>query len=168
MNVCKSLGMLAIALLVSTSHCAAMTATEIVYDTVGDNDIANAILYYCEQNGVDPLLATATFETESGFNQAAISSSGAIGITQLMPSTAASYGLNPYNQYENIEAGVRYLSDNLNRYSGTDWQATYAIAAYNAGPGAVDAYGGVPPYGETIDYVNAISDRYSQLLSLEN
>ncbi len=54
----------------------------------GDNDIANAILYYCEQNGVDPLLATATFETESGFNQVAISSSGAIGITQLMPSTA--------------------------------------------------------------------------------
>ena len=50
MNVCKSLGMLAVALLVSTSHCAAMTATEIVYDTVGDNDIANAILYYCEQN----------------------------------------------------------------------------------------------------------------------
>ena len=65
MNVCKTLGMLAIALLVSTSHCAAMTATEIVYDTVGDNDIANAILYYCEQNGVDPLLATATFETEA-------------------------------------------------------------------------------------------------------
>ena len=160
--------MLSVALLVLTSHCAAMTATEIVYDTVGDNNIANAILYYCEQNGVDPLLATATFETESGFNQAAISSSGAIGITQLMPSTAASYGLNPYNQYENIEAGVRYLADNLNRYSGSDWQATYAIAAYNAGPGAVDAYGGVPPYGETIDYVNAVSDRYSQLLSLEN
>lgn len=168
MNVCKLLGMLAVALLVSTSQCAAMTATEIVYDTVGNNDIANAILYYCEQMGVDPLLVTATFEQESSFNQNAISNAGAVGIAQLMPDTAAMYGLNPYNKYENIEAGIRYLADNLKRYSGSDWQATYALAAYNAGPGSVDEYGGIPPYGETIDYVNAISDRYSQLLSLEN
>lgn len=154
-------------IMMATASCSAMSTSEIVYSTVGNDEIANAILYYCEQVGVDPLLATATFEQESGFNQGAISPSGAVGIAQLMPDTAAQYGLNPYNQYENIEAGVYYLADNLNRYSGSEWQATYALAAYNAGPGAVDQYGGVPPYSETINYVNSISDRYSQLLNLE-
>ncbi|ETJ11745.1 MAG: lytic transglycosylase domain-containing protein [Veillonella sp.] len=168
MNLTKKMGAVIFTLIFSSYSCYAMTPNEIVYSTVGNDDTANAILYYCEQMGVDPLLVTATFEQESSFNQNAISNAGAVGIAQLMPDTAAMYGLNPYNKYENIEAGIRYLADNLKRYSGSDWQATYALAAYNAGPGSVDAYGGVPPYGETIDYVNAISDRYSQLLSLEN
>lgn len=152
----------------SPMYSNAMTTSDIVYSTVGNGDIANAILYYCEQVGVDPLLATAMFEKESSFNQQAISSAGAIGIAQVMPDTAALYGLNPYNLYENIEAGIYYLADNLNRYAGSEWQSTYALAAYNAGPGAIDTYGGVPPYAETIEYVNSISDRYMQLLSLED
>ena len=104
MNLTKKMGAVIFTLIFSSYSCYAMTPNEIVYSTVGNDDTANAILYYCEQMGVDPLLVTATFEQESSFNQNAISNAGAVGIAQLMPDTAAMYGLNPYNKYENIEA----------------------------------------------------------------
>jgi len=72
---------------------------------------------------------------------------------QLMPSTAQTLGANPEDPAQNVDAGVRYLRDLLGRYNGGLW---HALAAYNAGPGAVDKYNGVPPYRETINYINRI------------
>lgn len=124
-----------------------------------------AILWSSNKWNVDPILVTAMFKQESGFSMNAISPVGAVGIAQLMPSTAEGLGVNPYNALENIDGGVHYLKIQLDRFSGSgDWMATYAVAAYNAGPGAIQKYGGVPPYNETIDYVNSISAIYNQII----
>jgi soluble lytic murein transglycosylase-like protein len=106
-------------------------------------------------NGVRPELVRAVIQAESAFNPAARSDKGAMGLMQLMPATAAEYGVaNPYNPGENIRAGVAYLKSLLARY---DDRVELALAAYNAGPGAVQKYGGaVPPYRETINYVDRI------------
>lgn len=103
--------------------------------------------------GVDPNLALAVAKQESGYNQAARSSAGAIGIMQLMPPTAAGLGVDPTNAAQNVDGGVRLLSQLLNQYNG---DTSLALAAYNAGPGAVAKYGGVPPYPETQNYVASI------------
>jgi len=130
------------------------------------NWTTNAILYACDEWGVDPLLATAVFKQESGFSMEAMSPVGAVGVAQLMPGTAEGLGVDPYNPLENIEGGVHYLKIQLDRFSGAgQWKATYAVAAYNAGPGAVQKYGGVPPYSETTNYVNSISRIYQGLSS---
>jgi soluble lytic murein transglycosylase-like protein len=90
-------------------------------------------------------------EQESGFDPTASSSAGALGLTQLMPSTAASLGVSePLNPAQSIEGGARYLSQLLHQFGGS---TADALAAYNAGPGAVEQYGGVPPYAETRQYV---------------
>ncbi len=103
--------------------------------------------------GVDPALALAVARQESGFDQSARSPAGAIGVFQLMPRTAAGLGVDPFNADGNIEGGVIYLSQLLARYDGDQ---ALALAAYNAGPGNVSKYGGVPPYPETQSYVSKI------------
>lgn len=168
MKFLKTLGIATAIAVSTTTSSMAMTVPDIVYSVVNNNEIANSILYYCNQYQVDPLLATCVFEHESGFNQNALSEVGAIGIAQVMPSTASYYGLDPYDLHQNIECGVYCLSDNLCRYAGSELQTTYALAAYSAGPGAVAKYNGVPPYPETINYINDIADRYQQLISLED
>lgn len=90
---------------------------------------------------------------ESGFNPAAVSPKGAIGLMQLMPDTARDLGVDPKNPGENADAGTRYLRDLLARYEDQPNQVELALAAYNAGPAAVDKYHGVPPYRETHDYI---------------
>ena len=105
--------------------------------------------------GVRPELVRAVIQAESAFNPNARSVKGAMGLMQLMPATAAEYGVaDPYDPHENIRGGVAYLRSLLTRY---DDKEELALAAYNAGPGAVEKYGGtVPPYRETMDYVDRI------------
>jgi soluble lytic murein transglycosylase-like protein len=93
--------------------------------------------------------------TESGFRPTARSHKGAIGLAQLMPFTAQNLGVNPHDPKQNLEGGARYLSQQYRRFG--DWRL--ALAAYNAGPGAVEQYRGVPPYAETQNYVKAILGR---------
>jgi soluble lytic murein transglycosylase-like protein len=104
--------------------------------------------------GVDPAVLHGLIRQESGFNPSAQSSSGAMGLTQLMPGTASAMGVsNPFDPAQAIEGGARYLSQLSSQFAGN---TTDALAAYNAGPGAVSQYGGVPPYAETQSYVEKV------------
>ena len=116
--------------------------------------IKKLIHKYAAQFNIDPLLAEAQAWAESRFKQGAVSSKGALGVFQLMPDTAKALGVDPKNLEQNIRGGVQYLSELLKQYKGDE---TLALAAYNAGPGAVAKYGGVPPFAETQGYINAIN-----------
>lgn len=129
--------------------------------------VARLIEQSAASYGVNPILAAALFERESSFNMNACSPVGAVGIAQLMPDTASSMGYNPYDLEQNIRGGIEYLSYQLKRFEGAgDLQYTYAVAAYNAGGGAVAEYGDVPPYTETRNHVTAISHNYQHIASL--
>jgi soluble lytic murein transglycosylase-like protein len=105
-------------------------------------------------NGVDPALLAGLVKQESGFNPSAGSGAGARGLTQLMPSTAAGLGVdNVLDPVQSLNAGAKYLKQQLDTFGG---DVTKALAAYNAGPGAVQRFGGVPPYSETQNYVRVV------------
>ena len=110
--------------------------------------------------GLPPGLVHSLAKAESGYNVAAVSRKGAIGLMQLMPGTAAELNADPRNPQQNADAGAKYLADLLVKYGG---DVAKAVAAYNAGPGAVDKYNGVPPYPETRTYVNRVIRNYKQL-----
>jgi soluble lytic murein transglycosylase-like protein len=107
-----------------------------------------------QRHGIDPALLAGLVRQESNFNAAAVSSAGARGLTQLMPGTAAGLGVtDPTDPAQALDGGARYLKQQLDAFGG---DVTKALAAYNAGPGAVQRYGGVPPYAETQAYVQKV------------
>jgi soluble lytic murein transglycosylase-like protein len=109
-----------------------------------------------EEASLDPALVAAVAAVESGFNPRAVSPAGAVGVMQLMPGTAAELGVSdPFDPAQNVRAGARYLRNLLDRFGKLE----LALAAYNAGPGAVERYGGIPPYRETVEYVKKVLDR---------
>lgn len=116
-------------------------------------------------HGVPAEFVHLVARAESGYKQEAVSSKGAIGIMQLMPQTAAALNADPYDPEQNVEAGTRLLRDLLVQYKDQPDQLRRALAAYNAGPGAVAKYNGVPPYRETQLYVDKIVEGYRQVLN---
>lgn len=124
-----------------------------------DGVVAAAIERASSRQTLSPLLLSAVAWRESRFNQGAISPKGARGVMQLMPQTARSLGVDPADLEANVAGGAAYLASLMRRYDG---DLRRALAAYNAGPAAVDRYGGVPPFPETVAYVDAILERLSQ------
>jgi soluble lytic murein transglycosylase-like protein len=110
-----------------------------------------------DRYGLPRELVRSVMAAESGFQPLAISPKGAIGLMQLMPGTAQVLGADPHDPAQNVDAGTRYLRDLLERYN---YGLRHALAAYNAGPGAVDKYNGVPPYRETINYISRIEKKF--------
>lgn len=130
-------------------------------------EIASAVIGWSVNYDVDARLVMALLIAESDFNPAELSGPGATGLGQLMPETARELGVkNPWNTNENLYGTVKYLKTQMDRYGAREDNAerlALALAAYNAGPGAVNKHGGVPPYRETQNYVKRILRTYRQL-----
>lgn len=138
-----------------------VTLTSVCYAQSSDSKtvIKEKIVKYSLENGVDPALALSIAQQESKFNKNARSSQGAVGVFQLVPSTARTLGINPYCLNGNIIGGVKYLKMMQDNFGSVE----LAIAAYNAGPGAVKRHKGVPPYSQTRAYVRKIMANYNYL-----
>ena len=128
--------------------------------------LAERTLRAAREHGIDPGFLAATLLQESAYAPSAVSWAGAVGIGQFMVGTAEGYGLDPFEPGPSIDASALLLSEYVARYRG--WPATdpytLALAAYNAGPGAVAKYGGVPPYAETIAHIADIRERWSRIV----
>ncbi|TGK86371.1 lytic transglycosylase domain-containing protein [Leptospira montravelensis] len=126
------------------------------------DDILGTIESIAKSQGMDPNLVKAMVKAESGFKPKAVSPKGAMGLMQLMPETAESLGVNdPFDPEENIGGGVKFLKGLMKEFKDPE----KAIAAYNAGPGAVKRYKGIPPYEETQKYVNKVKRYYKDFSS---
>jgi soluble lytic murein transglycosylase-like protein len=135
----------------STAPAAAAGA---VSSLPADTPFGAEITAAAQRNGIDPALLAGLIKQESGFNPNARSPAGAQGLAQLMPGTAAGLGVtNPLDPAQAVEGGAKYLKQQLDRFGG---DTARALAAYNAGPGAVQRFGGVPPYAETQNYVRTV------------
>ncbi|MDQ6823826.1 MAG: lytic transglycosylase domain-containing protein [Candidatus Eremiobacteraeota bacterium] len=130
--------------------------------------LAGACVGAAHKQGLLPEFLAATVLQESAFDPRALSAAGAVGIAQFMPETARSYGVNPYDPFDAIR-GAASLIGSYQRVYASRYPNSYAaaLAAYNAGPGAVSAYHGVPPYPETRQYVTDIYERWARILSQE-
>lgn len=148
---------------------------EVLPETSGPNQpsaVANDVMLLpddllakaANDQGLPPELIRSVAKIESGLRQTAVSPKGAIGLMQLMPQTAAELGVEATRAEENAQGGAKYLRELLMRYH---YDAALALAAYNAGPGAVDKYGGVPPYAETRQYVLKVLREYERQHKLQ-
>lgn len=126
--------------------------------------VPEAIWAAADRSGVSPRVLEAIAWQESRFNPNAISPKGAVGVMQLMPDTARALGVDPFDVGANIEGGAAYFAGLLRQFNG---DLTLALAAYNAGPGAVRRYAGVPPFRETRAYVDAILSRLAGAVAAE-
>lgn len=126
-------------------------------------DLKDYLLQQADRYGIPRRMALNLVQQESGFKQGAVSPKGALGLAQLMPGTAKELGVDPSDPYQNIEGGMRYLRQQYDRFG--DW--SLAAAAYNAGPGAVQKYGGIPPFKETQNYVPIVMEGVEETLSPE-
>ena len=125
-------------------------------------EIGSIILEKSRKHEVDPFLVSAIMAVESDYDPNAVSNKGAMGLMQLMPGTASDLGVkNPFDMKQNIEGGTKYIKMMLERFSG---DIKLALAAYNAGPGAVDKSGGIPDNDETKNYVVRVLENYEKLL----
>ena len=125
------------------------------------SEINELIEKYADKNGLDSDFVKAVIKQESGFNPNATSKCGAMGLMQLMPSTAEGLGVtNAYDAEQNIMGGTKYLKGLMDRF---DNNKSLALAAYNAGPNAVKKYGGIPPYMETQNYVKSVLSNYDKM-----
>lgn len=142
-----------------------MVTRKLKGQTTGDGKIDSLIVSAAMQYGIEPLLLYSVMSQESAFKRRAVSPKGASGLMQLMPATAARFGVTDiFDPQQNIEAGARYLRFLLDLFDG---DVSLALAGYNAGEGAVKKYGyTVPPYRETINYVRKIKRRYKNFRSL--
>lgn len=143
----------------SASRAAVAGAGDVPAAAVEHRDLLRAI---AQREGVPVNLLAAVAWSESNFRPEAESPAGAIGMMQLMPGTAAGLGVDPHNLVENVTGGARYLRQMLDRFGRVD----LALAAYNAGPGAVDRHGGIPPFEETQNYVQKVLARRERLESV--
>ncbi len=140
----------------TTAGLATTGASELPADTPFGAEITAA----AKKHGLDPALLAGLVKQESGFNPTAGSPAGARGLTQLMPATAAGLGVTDVlDPLQNLDGGAKYLRQQLDAFGG---DVTRALAAYNAGPGAVQRYGGVPPYAETQNYVRIVQANAAQ------
>lgn len=151
----------------TAANAAAATSTATNFDSylnTDDNSLASIFQKAADTYGVSVSLLTAMAKQESNFQADATSKSGAMGIMQLMPATASYLGCNnPYDATDNIMAGAKYISQLLEKYNG---DTSLALAAYNAGSGNVDKYGGIPPFKETQDYVAKITANMNEGVTL--
>ncbi len=113
------------------------------------------------RNGLPPEFVHSVAAVESGYRTDAVSPKGAIGLMQLMPETARLLNADPADPEQNADAGVRYLRELLLKYKDDPYQVRKALAGYNAGPGAVERYSGIPPYPETQRYIRKVLERYN-------
>lgn len=140
------------------SNTSNVSASSDVKKAYSKQEISDIISKISAKHGVNEKLVRALIKQESGFNPNAVSKVGAAGLMQLMPQTAQGLGVKDIKDpVQNVDGGVRYLKSMMKKYNGN---IILALAAYNAGPGAVDKYGGVPPYKETQNYVKNILANY--------
>lgn len=143
----------------ASSTTGTQTASTTSTGQAATGNFASLINQASQKYNVDPGLVQAVIKAESNFNPNAVSSAGAQGLMQLMPGTARGLGVtNSLDPAQNIDGGVHFLSNLLSHYNGN---VRLAVAAYNAGPGAVDKYNGIPPYQETQTYVTRVLGYYN-------
>ena len=139
--------------------CLAIGTTDKAHAAQSPQEVQKAIAQTALKMGVDPFVALSIAKLESNFNPNKKNPSGAIGLFQLMPDTARRLGVNPHVQNENIKGGIMYYQMMYKKYGSMD----LALAAYNAGPGNVARYKGVPPFKETKAFISRIKQEYNTL-----